>query len=230
MGLHPGHDVSNDRLRVGFVREVVALALVDDEALVGDRGLRHQGAAAFDGGDDVLAPVHHQQGESQVLEPPLERFDGGDERLGGARGQLHTVALRQDGTVWAWGFNDLGQLGDGTTTRRLAQVQVQGLTGVTAIAAGYVHSVALLQDGTAWAWGYNLWGQLGDETFTARSTPVQVEGLTGVFTVTAGRFHTAAMSPEGAGWAWGRNNLGQVGDGTAADRPRPVNVMVQEGT
>jgi len=97
-----------------------------------------------------------------------------------AGGQYHSLAVKSDGTAWAWGYNGYGQLGDGTTTQRTTPVQVKGpggsgyLTGVTAIAAGYYHSLAVKSDGTAWAWGYNTYGQLGDGTTTSRSTPVQV--------------------------------------------------------
>ena len=89
------------------------------------------------------------------------------------------MALKSDGTVWAWGDNGYGQLGDGTTTDRTTPVQVSGLSGVTAIAAGCYHTVALKSDGTVWAWGYNGYGQLGDGTTTQRTTPVQVSGLYG---------------------------------------------------
>ncbi len=87
--------------------------------------------------------------------------------------------LKSDGTVWAWGNNDYGQLGDGTTTFSLSPVQVKDptnpsgfLTGVTAIAAGWAHSVALKSDGSAWGWGNNQSGQLGDGTTTNHLTPV----------------------------------------------------------
>jgi uncharacterized repeat protein (TIGR01451 family) len=84
------------------------------------------------------------------------------------------LALKSDGTVWAWGDNDVGQLGDGTTTSRMTPTQVGGLAGVTAIAAGDLHSLAVKGDGTVWAWGSNEFGQLGDERIANRTTPVQV--------------------------------------------------------
>ena len=89
----------------------------------------------------------------------------------------HTIALKNDGTVWTWGYNYYGQLGDGTTTNRSTPVQVSGLSGVTAIAGGGNHTIALKNDGTVWTWGYNYSGQLGDGTTTDRNTPVQVAGL-----------------------------------------------------
>ena len=89
----------------------------------------------------------------------------------------HSIALKSDGTVWLWGYNSNGQLGDGTTTQRSAPVQVSGLTGVTATAAGMSHSIVIKNDGTVWSWGYNGYGQLGDGTTTQRTSPVQVSGL-----------------------------------------------------
>jgi len=93
-----------------------------------------------------------------------------------AAGSSHTVALRPDGTVMAWGQ----LLVDGTWTKRLSPMSVPGLTGVVAVAAGTVNTLALKADGTLVAWGANYNGQLGDGTTTDRSTPVAVPGLTGV--------------------------------------------------
>lgn len=101
-------------------------------------------------------------------------------------GALHSLALRADGTVWAWGNNDYGQLGDGTTSNGYYPVRVSGLTGVTQVAGGSQHALAVKSDGTVWAWGNNIYGQLGDGTKTSSYTPVQVTGLTGVTQVVGG--------------------------------------------
>jgi len=92
-----------------------------------------------------------------------------------AAGYLHTVALKNDGTVWAWGRNDYGQLGNGTTTDSDIPVKVNSLTGITAISAGESHTVALKNDGTLWAWGRNNYGQLGDGTTSSSDIPVNVK-------------------------------------------------------
>ena len=90
----------------------------------------------------------------------------------------HSLAVKGDGTLWAWGYNENGQLGDGTTTRRPSPVQVGASPGVVAASAGNYHTLALKGDGTVWAWGFNGYGQVGDGTTTERHTPVQVSGLT----------------------------------------------------
>ena len=95
-------------------------------------------------------------------------------------GDSHSLALASDGTVWAWGSNGSGHLGNGTTEDRPTPVQVMGLEDITAVAAGASHSLALASDGTVWAWGRNSLGQLGDGTTENRLTPVQVVGLTEV--------------------------------------------------
>jgi alpha-tubulin suppressor-like RCC1 family protein len=137
-------------------------------------------------------------------------------------GWYHTLALRSDGTVWAWGYNGYGQLGDGTTIQRTTPVQTILLTNVVAIAAGQHFSLALKSDGTVWAWGYNGYGQLGDGTTTNRLTPVQVTALTGVAQIAAGNNHSLARKSDGAVWGWGYNAYGQLGDGSTTSRTNIV--------
>ena len=98
----------------------------------------------------------------------------------------YTAALLHDGTVWAWGSNAAGQLGDGSAANRASPVRVADLTDVVAIAAGGAHFIALKNDGTVWAWGSNAVGQLGDGTKNDRFAPVQVSGLSGVTAIAAG--------------------------------------------
>ena len=136
----------------------------------------------------------------------------------------HSVYLESDGTVWTWGNNSNGQLGDGTTSDEPIPVPVGVLTGITVIAAGSNHTVALKNDGTVWAWGSNNKGQLGDGTTTDRWTPVPVAGLTGITAIDAGSNHSVALKNDGTVWAWGSNSNGQLGNGTTTDNPTPIQV------
>jgi alpha-tubulin suppressor-like RCC1 family protein len=131
-----------------------------------------------------------------------------------AAGDRYSLALKNDGTVWAWGSNDEGQLGDGTSTSSNTPVQVSGLSDVQDIAAGGFHALALKNDGTVWGWGRNVEGQLGDGTNTQSNTPVQVSGLSDVQAVAGGWSHSLALKNDGTVWGWGRNAEGQRGDGT----------------
>ena len=139
-------------------------------------------------------------------------------------GYFHSLALKSDGTVWAWGLNWYGQLGDGSPNSSATPVPVSSLTGVIALAAGEQHSLALKSDGTVWAWGWNFYGQLGDGSTTNRKIPVQVSGLSGVIALAAGEQHSLALKSDGTVWAWGQNWNGQLGDGSTTNRSTPVQV------
>jgi len=138
-------------------------------------------------------------------------------------GDQSFAALRDDGTVWCWGYNNYGQLGDGSTTSRDIPVQVSGLTDVIAIAGGLAHTLAIKRDGTVWAWGYNAYGQLGDSSYTNRLFPVKVKSITSIISITGkGSNNTWAMQSDGSVWAFGSSNVGQLGDGSFSDRNLPV--------
>lgn len=125
-------------------------------------------------------------------------------RLAGSA--LDGFALKADGTAWGWGFNDQGQLGDGTTTTRSAPVQVAGLSGLTAVATAKDHGLAV-QGGTGqvWAWGADNYHQLGDGgSMTPRTTPVAVPGLAGAVDVAAGTGFSLALMADGRVYGWGR--------------------------
>ncbi|MCH8843967.1 MAG: hypothetical protein IID61_13465 [SAR324 cluster bacterium] len=166
--------------------------------------------------------------------------------IGIAAGEDESVALKSDGTVWTWGSNSRGQLGDGTQTNSSVPVQVCEtgqtypcnlfLSTVIAIAAGDAFKVALKSDGTVWAWGTNSPPQLGigTEFPTLITTPVQVcaagqtspcvSFLNKIIKISAKGFHTQALKSDGTLWSWGRNLTGGLGDGSTSSRSTPVQV------
>jgi alpha-tubulin suppressor-like RCC1 family protein len=140
-----------------------------------------------------------------------------------AAGAHSSFALRSDGTVWAWGDNSDGELGDGTTVNHSSPEQIRALTGVTKIFAGASTDYAIRADGTVLAWGSNNQGMLGIGTATGISTtPVPVPGLTGVTQITSSTYATLALSGQnGAVWGWGPNYHGELGDGTTTAHYTP---------
>ena len=142
----------------------------------------------------------------------------------------HSLALKQDGTVYAWGYNIYGELGNGTDGGSSnVPVPVSGLTGITQIACGYYHSLAIKIDNTAWAWGYNGSGELGNGTNTNSNVPVQVTGLTNIIALAGGNSFSLAIKNDSTVWAWGSNNEGELGNGTNANSNIPVQVSGLSG-
>jgi len=169
---------------------------------------------------------------------PVNVIGGLDDVIAIAGGQIHTLALKLDGTVWSWGYNGgmEGVLGAGITdSYRTAPVQVLQssgpLTGVVAVAAGLRHSLALKADGTVWVWGQGYYGALGLGNQNNQSRAVPVPGLSGVTAIAAGGFHSLAVqtngSTSGVLWGWGHNNAGQLADGTTATRYSPILIAEQ---
>jgi alpha-tubulin suppressor-like RCC1 family protein len=137
-----------------------------------------------------------------------------------------TAAIKTDGTLWAWGYNNSGQLGDGTVINRSSPVQVGALTTWYQVSAGVAlaHIASIKTDGTLWTWGRNVEGQLGDGTVINRSSPVQIGALTNWAKVAVGRTHTASIKTDGTMWAWGNNEFGGLGQNNIIYRSSPVQI------
>ena len=138
--------------------------------------------------------------------------------------------LSSPGTLWSWGRNDAGQLGQGDITYRSSPVQVGSLTNWNLIASGggsSIHIIATKTDGTLWSWGYNNYGELGLGDRTYRSSPVQVGSLTNWNSIACGSDYTLATKTDGTLWSWGFNGYnfyGQLGLGDRTHRSSPVQV------
>ena len=139
-------------------------------------------------------------------------------------GSDHNIALKTDGTLWAWGLNLDGQLGDGTTTRRTSPVRVGTGNNWVTVSVSYFHSLGIQSDGSLWAWGWNNPGQLGDGTTTDRRSPVRVGNSNNWVSIAGGVYHSLGIQSDGSLWAWGFNFSGQLGDGTTTQRTSPVRI------
>ncbi|HEU4779297.1 MAG TPA: hypothetical protein VFS58_05380 [Steroidobacteraceae bacterium] len=137
-----------------------------------------------------------------------------------------SMVVLADGSVWGWGRNLYGQLGDGTTTLRSAPVRAGTLTEVVRVSAGLGFTMALRSDGAMWAWGDNRGGQLGNGTTAASLTPIAVPMTTNIAAIDAGSSHALALTDTGTVLAWGHNVAGEVGDGTREPRLAPTTVAL----
>ena len=138
------------------------------------------------------------------------------------------AAIKTDGTLWLWGRNFAGGLGDNTRTQAASPVQtIAGGTNWKQVStSGYNITAAIKTDGTFWSWGTNNYGQIGDNTILARSSPVQtISGGTNWKQVASGSGHVAALKTDGTLWLWGRNVYGQLGDNTVAHKSSPVQTI-----
>jgi len=137
-------------------------------------------------------------------------------------GALHSVGIKMDGSLWTWGNNTDGQLGNGTTTDKHLPTRVGLENDWVAIAAGYDHNAALKMDGSLWTWGNNANGQLGDGTTTNKNVPTRVGLENNWESIAAGGYHTMAIKFGGSLWTWGANGNGQLGDGSSIDKNTPT--------
>ena len=167
---------------------------------------------------------------------PVQTVASGNNWRQVAAGSYTMGAVKTDGTLWMWGKNNYGQLGNNTTINRSSPIQTiasgnnwkqvsiggAGFPG----AAGYTHVAAIKTDGTLWTWGTNNSGQLGNNTTIYYSSPIQtISAGTNWKTVAAGYMNTLAIKTDGSLWLWGNNGAGQLGDNTATNRSSPIQTV-----
>ncbi|MEK9634196.1 MAG: hypothetical protein VW622_10190, partial [Opitutae bacterium] len=186
---------------------------IDENGSLWGTGYNSHGQIGNGGTDTLLSPV-------KIVDGNLSRVSV----IQVSSGYRHTVFLKSDGTVWAMGLNDSGQLGDGTFDQRISPVQVSGLAKVAHVTAGHGFSLFVTQTGELWGTGSNSYGQLGDNLETTRNQPkkIAVEGK--VLRASAGVFHSVFLKADGTVWTMGRNNAGQLADGTSLDRATPAQI------
>ena len=140
-------------------------------------------------------------------------------------GEGHTCALTASGSIWCWGLNNFGQLGNESAGfRESAPVQVSGGLTFTAVVAGAEFSCALTSAGVAYCWGDNRFGQLGSGDAASRAVPRPVAGGLHFVALAAGLFHACGLTSSGNAWCWGKNSSGELGDGTTDSSYVPVAV------
>jgi alpha-tubulin suppressor-like RCC1 family protein len=149
-----------------------------------------------------------------------------------AAGNAHTLAVKTNGTLWAWGGNYHAALGDGTVDNRFTPRQIGIDSDWAIVEAGYYYSLALKTNsdgsvGTLWAWGWNSIGQLGLGDYTQRNTPTQIGNQSDWMAITAGTQHTISLKTNGTIWSWGSNYYGSLGLGDTLDRNMPTQIGIQ---
>lgn len=159
-------------------------------------------------------PLHYASSPVQVgVETAWTRISAGGR---------HTCALKADGTVWCWGSNEFGRLGDGTVVARGTPTQVGAGADWSTVSANASHTCATKTGGTAWCWGLNQQAQLGDGTTTNSLVPVQVGTGTDWVSAIGTEFHSCGLRTGGAAWCWGNNGRGQLGAGSTAVQSIPL--------
>jgi alpha-tubulin suppressor-like RCC1 family protein len=131
-------------------------------------------------------------------------------------GAYHTIAIAHDGTLWAWGYNNTGQVGNGTVVNQNIPVQIGTDTDWVTVGAGYYHSFAIKSNGTLWGWGYNLNRQLGNNSTNDSLIPIQIGADTNWSKISGGEDFSVAIKTNGTLWTWGSDSQGQIGNGVSA--------------
>ena len=184
----------------------------------------------YNGGGEV--DKYGQLGDNTIIDKssPVQTVCGGTDWKSVSCGAKFTAAIKNNGTLWTWGQNADGQLGDETSNNKSSPVQtIAGGTDWKQISCGDNHMIAIKNNGTCWTWGWNADGQLGDETTGSKSSPVQtVTYGTDWKQVDGGRNHSAAIKNDGTCWVWGDNSSGRLGLDDTDSRSSPVQTIMAD--
>ena len=136
-------------------------------------------------------------------------------------GKSHSGAITEDGSLWMWGWNYFGQLGNGTNQNSNTPIKI--MDNVKAVSLGESSSGAITEDGSLWMWGYNYNGELGDGTNSDKNTPIKI--IDNIKAIDLGNSYSGAIKDDGSLWMWGYNYFGELGDGTNIRRNTPAKIM-----
>lgn len=161
-------------------------------------------------------------GTISISRPVPSQVPGLTNATGIGCGIFRNGVLKGDGTVWGWGLNQYGELGDGTQESKRTPVMAVGMSGAIALRTKNYNTMALRNDGSVWTWGFNDRGQLGTGPGAWRTSPGQVPGLSNIISIGLGSSFAMALGPNSSLWVWGHNSSGQLGDGTTLQRNAPA--------
>ena len=227
-----GEPEQNNRLKpVRIMSDVVSVAAGGDHSLAikTDKSLWSWGSNSHgqigDGSKTVYGVDEYGYGIIKEDNDRLLPVKIMDNVVFAAAGVDHSFAIKEDGSLWAWGSNSHNQLGDGGDMDRSKPIKI--MDNIIFVAAGEYHSLAITTNGDVWAWGYNNYGQVGDGTYMRRSTPVKImnKGTSASLGGRIGWEHNLAIRTDGGLWTWGSNNYGQLGNGTDDDMITPEKIM-----
>ena len=136
-------------------------------------------------------------------------------------GDSHSAAIKEDGSLWMWGYNSSGQLGNGTEEK--SNIPIKILDDVKSVSLGKEHSAAIKMDGSLWTWGGNVCGQLGNGTEEKSNIPIKI--MDDVKSISLSYTHSAAIKMDGSLWTWGYNYYGCLGNGTIEHSKVPIKIM-----
>ncbi|GAA3556655.1 hypothetical protein GCM10022419_041470 [Nonomuraea rosea] len=208
-------------MSITHVRAALAAVVVAAGLAVAGPAAAAPGTHAIAWGRGAFGQLGNGSDDDQPIPVEVRNPEAGFTELAGSL--THSLAIAADGTVWAWGQNNNGQLGDGTHTDTNVPVKTAGLSGIVEVAAGWGFSLARTDKGNVYAWGVNNFGQLGLGSFGGSyATPQLLGEMRNITHIEAGWFHSMALRNSFTVLAWGANSRGQLGDGTGVDKASPV--------